>query len=367
MRADLKKWYDQSLALVPEVYREEVAEYLAPLVPHCRAKSRPRYWMWLRQQLAKDKEIAEFYFEYLRESDLPVEQDAPFLYEVNADVALIDLGVCVWKLPLKDLTWAKSIWPVYVRELPPLESPELAEARSLKARMKNCRLGFNERRLFEKAFDEVTALIAAGDIRKMPHRHGVFKKVDGVEISVARLYLRCDVNEDVEALDGDPTNFGNVPASTIAQPIYHDGVAILPGIADPMNPVRVTPNGAVPNLYIVQECSDNLRYIRTVPSEEPDVTVPQQEFEKKFLQVKVDSEGQMLHPHAADMDGELILATSKTTPSNFDLCHNTGVEGGKIEDCGRFKPLSVNEAAELGLTGFETQKPEEIEPDEASA
>jgi hypothetical protein len=304
--------------------------------------------MWLRQQLAKDKEIAEFYFEYLRESDLPVEQDAPFLYEVNADVALIDLGVCVWKLPLKDLTWAKSIWPVYVRELPPLESPELAEARSLKTRMKSCRLGFNERRLFEKAFDEVTALIAAGDIREMPHRHGVFKKVDGVEVSVARLYLRADINEEVDALDGDPTNFGFVPASTIAQPIYHDGVAILPGIADPMNPVRVNPGEPVSNLYVVQSTDNLSTYRRTA----------QKKGEEYANQYSYRKDGSVSSNKAFDSqvneDGvveQVWVDTGIRNPGNSDLGKRTGV-CGTVQDCGSFKPLSRPEAVELGLVGL---------------
>jgi hypothetical protein len=113
----------------------------------------------------------------------------------------------------------------------------------------------------------------------------------------------------------------------------------------------------VPNLYVVQSAAN--------PS--PRREKSQTEFEKKFVQVKVDSNGQPLHPHATATDGELILATNKKTMSNADLCHRVGVEGGKVEDCGRFKPLSVSESLELGLVGFETQVPEEIEPSDAEA
>jgi len=132
---------------------------------------------------------------------------------------------------------------------------------------------------------------------------------------------------------------------------------MLPGIADLKNPVRVTSNGMVSNLFIVQSAAN--------PS--PSREKIQTEFEEKVLQVKVDSDEQTLHPHAVDTDGEIIPATNKTTPSNADLGTCVGVEGGKIEDAGRFKPLSVNEAIDLGLQGFETQVPEEIEPSEAAS
>ena len=353
-------WLDEAIALLPIVltpgvdYRQEARELLTPLVKRSKSNSKKAFWQFLRLQILKlETEDAVWLLEHMKESKVPPETDAPFNYEVNGDLALIDLGVCVWKVPTKDLIWAKAMFPVYVRELPPLESPELAEARSLKARLLGCRLGFNERRAFQKTFDELEAQIASGDIRKMPHRYGVFKKVDGQEVPVARLFLRADIVEEVEALDGDLTNFGFVPASTVARPIYHDGVAVVPGSADPKNPIRVTSNGLVPNLYVVQECSVNPRHLRTVPSEKFDETVPQEEFERNFLPIKLDSNGQPLHPYATGTDGELILATNKKTPSNADL----GTTGcfGQVVDAGRFKPLSVSEANELGLQGWETQ------------
>jgi hypothetical protein len=359
-----KQWFDEAIALLPTVltpnvdYRQEARELLTPLVKRNKSNSKKAFWQFLRLQILKLKtDDAVWLLEHMQEHRVPLETDAPFNYEVNGDLALIDLQTCVWKIPVKDLTWAKAFWPVYVKELPPLESPELAEARSLKARLRSCRLGFNERRVFEKNLEELEAQIAAGDIRKMPHRHGIFKKVDGQEVHVARLYLRADTLEEVEALDGDLTNFGLVPASTIARPYYRDGVAMLPGIADLKNPVRVTSNGMVSNLFIVQSAAN--------PS--PSREKIQTEFEEKVLQVKVDSDEQTLHPHAVDTDGEIIPATNKTTPSNADLGTCVGVEGGKIEDAGRFKPLSVNEAIDLGLQGFETQVPEEIEPSEAAS
>jgi hypothetical protein len=356
-----KAWLDEAISLVPAVlspdidYRGEVRGYLTPLLKRNRSNSKKAFWQWLRLQLAKSADMA-LYLEDMQEHKVRPELDVPFNYEVNGDIALIDLGICIWKIPVRDLTWAKAMFPVYVRELPPLESPELAEVRSLKARLRGCRLGFNERRAFQKTFDELEAQIAAGDVRKMPHRHGIFKKVDNQEISVARLYLRADIAEEVEALDGDLTNYGFVPASTIARPIYHDGVAIIPGIANPQSPIRVTLNGRVPNLYAVQSAAN--------PS--PSREKVQTEFEEKFLPIKLDSNGQPLHTHATDTHGELILATNKKTPSNADLGARVGTNG-KIDDAGWFKPLSTTESHELGLIGWETQLHDVGEQSEATS
>lgn len=279
MRADHQRWLDEAIALLPVVltpdvdYRREAREYLTPLMKRCKSNSKKTFWQFIRLQLLKTDD-AIWFLEHIQEHKVPPESDVPFNYEVNGDLALIDLHTCVWKIPVRDLTWAKAMFPVYVRELPPLESPELTEARSLKARLRSCRLGYNERSAFQKTFNELEAQIAAGDIRKMPKRHGIFKKVEGQEVSVARLYLRADTGEEVEALDGDLTNYGFVPASTVAQPIYHGGVAIIPGIADPKNPIRVTPNGMVPNLFITQSAA-NPRPERAIKQAKFEWSIPQ--------------------------------------------------------------------------------------------
>lgn len=375
MNALLQKWYEQSLALVPEMYRAEIREYLDPTVKHCRAKTRARYWQWLRQQIAKmSQEEAEFFFEYLKESYLPVDRGTPFEYEVSADgeLLLIDVPhkinrtkqttVHVWKLPLKDLDWAKSIFPFHIRTIPPLDSPEILAARALKAKLRGRRLGFKERYDFESALTQVKAKIAEGDVTAMPVRYGVYKNVGGKEVSVARMYLRADIGEDVDALDGDLLNYGTVYTERITRPIFYDGAAVVPGISNPANPVRVERGDRIPNLYIIQG-SANPRHLRTMPSEEPDLTVPQQKFEKSILQASYGLDGDPLLPVAADHDGEVIRVDNSDgvpTPGNADLGARTGVRGS-VQDAGRFKPLSVNEAKELGLQGLETPIIEELE------
>ena len=339
--------------------REDLKRYLDPLVKHCRAKTRARYWQWLRQQIAKlSQDDAEFYFEYMKESYLPVDRGTPFDYEVsaNGELVLIDVPqkinrtkqttVHVWKLPVKDLDWAKSIFPFHIRTIPPLDSPEILAARALKAKLRGRRLGFKERYDFESALTRVKTKIAEGDVTPMPVRYGVYKNVGGKEVSVARMYLRADIGEDVDALDGDLLNYGTTSTERITSPIFYDGAAVVPGVSNPANPVRVERGDQIPNLYVVQG-SANPRHFRTVPSEEPDLSVPQQKFEKSVLRANYGLDGNPLSPVAVDHEGEVIRVDNSDgvpTPGNADL--------GR--DAGKFKPLSVNEAAELGLQGFET-------------
>ena len=270
MSPDLQRWFDEALLLVPEgtpeyPYRADADAYLRPLLKRCRSNSKKTFWQWLRLTLAKNEDSSVF-LDWMWESRVSPETDAPFHYEINGDIALIDLGTCVWKIPSKDLTWAKAICPVYTRELPPLELAEKAEIRAMKTRLRSCTLGYNERREWQRALVDLESQVDAGYIQPMPTRHGIFKRVDGQEVPVARLYLRADVNEEVDFADGDPTNFGLVPARSIARPFFQDGVALVPGIADPRNPERVEGERLVPNLYVVQG-SNNPHARRNVSQE----------------------------------------------------------------------------------------------------
>jgi hypothetical protein len=366
MNAPLTKWYEESLALVPKMYRDEIKCYLDPIVKHCKAKTRSRYWMWLRQQLAKTEDSLEF-AEWMRESSLPVERDTPFHYEldVTGDLALIDLGgnpARIWRLPAKDLVWAKSIFPFHVHIIPPLESPEFTELRSMRAKLRSRRLGDNERRTLEQRVKGLSAKISMGDVTKMPERYGLYKTIGGKEVSVARLYLRADIGEDVDALDGNMLNFGNVSSATIIRPLYRDGIALTPGIVDPENPERYISAEEVPNLYLTAS-SHNPRHMRTVPTEEFDKAIPQQKFEAGFLPV-LYRDGGPLSPTAVDEHGELTpVETGERTPGNEDLGARVGVYGG-VQDAGGFRPLSKKEAAELGLKGLETPIFDQNEPAE---
>jgi hypothetical protein len=371
VNAPLQRWYEQSLTLVPEISdielrhfakiakrplsgasrnREDLKRYLDPLVKRCRAKTRARYWMWLRQQIAKmGSDDAEFYFQYLKESYLPVECDAPFQFELSLDgnTALIlvehNKKSYVWRLPVRDLDWAKSIHPVHIRRVLPLESPEVADARNLRTRLRGRGLGFAERRDIKRALANLEEKIKLGGVTTMPERFGVFKAIDQKEVSVARLYLRANVDEDVDFLDGNPLNFCPVPSTTISRPVYFVDTAVIPGVADPLNPVRTFQTGVVSNLYIIQS-GDNPHASHAVR---------QEKFEK-MLPAMFDDRGEMLGTRAVDHDGEQVAVhTGTSMPINRAFG----------SDAGTFKPLGDAEAAAFGLKGLETTEEVEKEPE----
>jgi hypothetical protein len=145
----------------------------------------------------------------------------------NGDLVLIEVAPTVWKIPAAKLRWARAQWPVYAKELPPLK----------------------------------------GDTYP---RYAIFKG----DTALHRSFVNAEAGEQVAASDGDFTNYGDVLASVIAQPVYRDGVAIIPGIADPANPVRTESERRVPNLYRVAS-SDN-PHARTQRTQDA--------FENNFLQ-----------------------------------------------------------------------------------
>ena len=136
MNAQHNKWLDESLDLCPEIVRPEAREYLQPLLRRCHAKSKKTFWQWLRIQLARTEDSATF-LEWMQESRCPLEvktsstgSEGGFQYFINGDIALISVGdaehPAVWQIPLADLEWALSLYPVTLKKLPCARIPRTA-------------------------------------------------------------------------------------------------------------------------------------------------------------------------------------------------------------------------------------------------
>jgi len=122
-------------------------------------------------------------------------------------------GVVIWKVPARDSEFVKSILPVFSKKLPDLELPEAAELRRLKTKL-SCdrwRLTPERRADLEKQIEDAEAALERAKARERIPRYGIFKTVEGRDVAVHRLYLRCDDDEKVSAFDGDMTNFCDVP------------------------------------------------------------------------------------------------------------------------------------------------------------
>ena len=113
------KWLQEALDQIPhdlvdctgEKHRDILAEYLSSQVKRCRAKSKSRFWIWLRLALAKTEDTSK-YLMWVRESRCPLEVKSlkgGFQFTVNGDVALISVGdadhPAVWRVPLNHLEW----------------------------------------------------------------------------------------------------------------------------------------------------------------------------------------------------------------------------------------------------------------------
>jgi hypothetical protein len=230
-------------------------------------------------------------------------------YIVNGDVALIEVANedehAVWRVPVSALEWALSLFPITLRRLPDLESPEAYEIRKLKRRAKSLPSQFN-------VFAQEIEFLEEAEARAYPPvpRYRLVKYQDGEEISVHRLFVNAGTADEVEAVDGDFLNFTTTKIDVT--------VRLLPNPKARANPKNVwSEEKIVQNLVIVNN---------------PEA---QRKFEEAMLQVKYDPSGN--------------LRTKLPVEANADLGTRTGVEGSKIADCGPYKPLNTNERVKLGL------------------
>jgi hypothetical protein len=241
-------------------------------------------------------------------------------YILNGDVALIEVANedehAVWRVPVCSLEWALSLYPLTLRRLPDLESPEANEIRKLKRRAKSLP---SQYAVFAQEIEELEAAEARA-YTPVP-RYRLVKYQDGEEIPVHRLFVNAGVGDEVDAVDGDFLNFTMTKIDVT--------VRLLPNPRAKANPELVwSEEKIVQNLVIVNN---------------PEA---QRKFEDAVLQAKYTPQGD-------------IKKTLRVRP-NADLGARTGVEGGLIADCGPFVPLTPGEQVEFGLQGSEVRPEDEV-------
>lgn len=251
------KWLDEALAQLPaKSIRQSAEDYLRPLMKRCRAATRSRFWQWLKLQLAKDNEMVSC-LGWMSESNLQPEIVKPhqregFRYVVNGDVALIEVidgpEQIVWRVPLSRLDWALSMYPVFLKRLPDLEPPEVAQRRQLERRLKT-RLPFLKPEQQQAILDEIEDLNAKARRAFAPvPRFMLVKYAGGGVTGVHRIYLDAGPQDEVEPLDGDFTNFTTVTVPIKIEPVNDpSGFAVRKGDRPPVQHEKIT----LPNLYIV--------------------------------------------------------------------------------------------------------------------
>jgi hypothetical protein len=242
-------------------------------------------------------------------------------YQINGEVALIEVTNedehAVWRVPVSALEWALSLFPVILRRLPDLESPEAYEIRKLKRRAKSLPSQFN---VFAQEIEE----LEAAQSRAYPPvpRYRLVKYQDGEEIPVHRLFVNAGISDEVEAVDGDYLNFTTTKIDVTVRLLS--------------NPkARANPE----NVWSEARTVQNLRIVNNAEA--------QQKFEDAVLQAKYDPPGN--------------IKTKLRTQPNADLGARTGVEGGRVADCGNHRSFTVKEQAdpEIGLQQGAEVRPEE--------
>lgn len=241
-------------------------------------------------------------------------------YILNGDVALIEVANedehAVWRVPVCSLEWALSLYPLTLRRLPDLESPEAYEIRKLKRQAKSLPSQFN---VFAQEIEE----LEAAQSRAYPPvpRYRLVKYQDGEEIPVHRSFVNAGSADEVEAVDGDYLNFTTTKIDVT--------VRLLPNPKARANPELV---------WNEAKTVQNLRIVNNAEA--------QQKFEQAVLQAKYDPSGN--------------IKTKLRVQPNADLGTRTGVEGGKVADCGVHRPLNAQERDEAGLRGAEVRPEDEV-------
>jgi len=276
LRPDKVRWLDEAIALVPDVAesRETVREYLQPLLKRCRAKSRSRFWLWIRLQLAKTGEAFEF-LEWMQESRLPreVARDNNVEHETSEDgsveffnVATTDKPI-VWQVPVQYREWALAQFPLRLVELPPLESETHRELRRLKRRLRD-RAPFLTQGLRARLDREIQDLEQqCAKPRIAPPRYELRKGETVLHRVFMQEFHGAAPEEEVRALDGNYLNYATTTAriesSVISDsdtvvlkgrtPIYADGPDGKTVVGYTASPLRVEVFATVPNLVTAND------------------------------------------------------------------------------------------------------------------
>lgn len=325
MHEDQKQlWLDEAIALGPdETIRSEARDFLQPLLKRCNSKSRKTFWQWLRLTLAKSLDTASL-LSWMQESRLrlPIEKAKDgFKYIVNGNVALIEItggsDHVVWRIPVSRLEWALSLYPVRPKRLPDLESPEKAQIRRLKQKIKR-EMPFltpAQRTGLERGIGELE--VSHRRAYSPIPRFMLIKYQDGQELEVHRMYVGAGPHDQIDPVDGDFTNFATTRVRVTVESVADGGLAIRRGD----RPLTESQEVTVQNLQIINNAE------------------AQKDFEESFLQVKETPQGD--------------IKTSLAVRPNADLGARTGIEGGLVADCGSFDPLTREEKIDAGISGAE--------------
>jgi hypothetical protein len=329
MPHDQTLWLNEAVDLVPDIaqYRAEVREYLEPLLKRCRATSKHRFWMWLRQQLIKTED-SEYFLQWMQESRCPAEADSSqsdpqkgFEHTVNGDIALIAVGDehhhAVWKIPVAHLEWALSLFPVTLKRLPQLELPQLKEIRRL--RLKLQKSPWFSAAVRQTFLDEIADLETEATRTFDPApRYSLVKSIDGRQRAVHRLFLGVDDICEVQAINDDFLDFTSVPYRVTVTPVPMAGLAVGKYRRPPQ--VEIVEDVMIPNLQIVNSLK------------------VQKDFEESHLQVKLTPYG----------DPQRTLRVQPNASWKTGVC-------GHIADCGPSAPITPEEATMAGLDGVEVR------------
>ena len=150
-------------------------------------------------------------------------------------------------------------------------------------------------------------------------RYMLVKNADGREYFVHRLFLYAGPCDEVEAVDGDFTNYATVTYTKTEAPVATDGLGVARGD-------RPAKNGKAPSVWSDQVTVPNLRITNS--------GVVQRKFDKEMLQIKTTLQ--------RDIDTRLRIQP------NADLA-SQAMYFGEIVETGDFKPLSPREMVAHGL------------------
>jgi hypothetical protein len=336
MPHDQTCWLDEALNLVPKdlpadevtTHREILESYLRPLLRRCRATTKPRFWIWLRCQLAKSEDLCH-YLTWMRESQCPQER-RPVNWELSSDqrIALVDVGSdghpAILKLPAEKLEWFLSIQPLILKKLPALEAEELKQIRALKMQLKNSPfLTSDWRRELVKEITELEKQVERRSYDPAPRYSLVKREWDGTEIPAHRLFLGCSPEDIVQPWDGDFLNWTWLTVKiTVAPPVVTDDFLIGKGCRPP---VVEQEEYEISNLAIVN--SNGV----------------QKDFEKSHLQFKKTLQG----------DIKTTLRVQPNASWKAGVC-------GHVADCGSSAPVTSEEARIAGLAGAEVRPADEV-------
>jgi hypothetical protein len=165
---------EKAIERIPALsYRDDAIGELRKHVKRCHARSVQRFYQWLRTTLAKvsyPQLLSYFKPEDDPKPEAPVGQSEPFSFISNGGLALIDVDKAIWKIPIVRLDFARSVWPVYVKQLPALEHPERRKITGFERTAKNAKLEMAARDAYSSRGRncEMGRYVAAGR-RPEPH------------------------------------------------------------------------------------------------------------------------------------------------------------------------------------------------------